>query len=99
MQGEADPKQLEFYVNKKHTTDNIEINNPFPQSPKHTSQATPVLPKQPSKPAVIPKAKDSPAETKPISKKEEKGIGETIIKAGKELWDWWESKGTATKEQ
>ncbi|WP_185113507.1 hypothetical protein, partial [Chryseobacterium sp. CCH4-E10] len=68
MQGEADPKQLEFYVtveyykNKKHVTDNIEVNNPLPQSPK-------------SKTASIPaKAKASPAEQKPKSKKKKKEL-------------------------
>ena len=105
IQGEIDPKKLEFYVtveyykNKKHATENVDVNNPFPQTPKQTPQTPPVSSKQPSKPAAIPKAKGSPAETKPVSKKEEKGIGETITKVGKELWDWWESKGTATKEQ
>ncbi len=105
IKGEIDPKKLEFYVtveyykNKKHATENVDVNNPFPQTPKQTPQTPPVSTKQPSKPASIPKAKNSPAETKPVSKKEEKGIGETIMEKGKELWDWWESKGTATKEQ
>ncbi len=95
MQGETDPKQLEFYVtveyyvNKKHATDNIEINNPFPQPPKPQPKQTPAKPK----------AKGSPAEQKPKSKKEEKGIGEKIAEAGKELWDWWEAKGTAKKDK
>ncbi|WP_435524281.1 hypothetical protein [Chryseobacterium indoltheticum] len=94
MQGEADPKQLEFYVtveyysHKKHATDNVNINNPFPQPQK---------PK--AKPATIPKAKDSPAAAKPASKKEEAGIMETVTSAGKELWDWFESRGTATKDK
>ena len=101
MQGEADAKQLEFYVtveyykNKKHATDNVEVNNPFPkpQKPKATT------PSSKPKPTAPPKAKGSPAETKPASKKEEKGIGDRIAEMGKELWDWWESKGTATKEK
>ncbi|WP_283420777.1 hypothetical protein [Chryseobacterium profundimaris] len=90
MQGETDPKQVEFYVtveyykNKKHATENVELNNPFPQTPK--SQ-----PKQPSPPSV-PKAKGSPAEQKPKSKKEEKGIMESIADQFLELWDWSESK-------
>ena len=103
--GEADPKQLEFYVtveyyvNKKHATDNIEINNPFPKTQKPKPQTSPAPIKPPSKPATIPKAKGSPAESKPASKKEEKGIGEIVMEKGKELWDWWESKGTIKKEQ
>lgn len=104
LKGEADPKQLEFYVtveyykNKKHTTENVEVNNPFPPSQKPKQQPVPTSTK-PSKSNTIPKAKGSPAEQKPPSKKEEKGIGERIIETGKELWDWWESKGTATKDQ
>lgn len=54
MQGEADPKQLEFYVtveyyvNKKHATDNIEINNPFPKTQKPKPQTSPAPIKPPS---------------------------------------------------
>jgi hypothetical protein len=96
IQGETDPKKLEFYVtveyykNKKHATENVEINNPFPQQKPQTPSA--------SKPTIS-KAKGSPAEQKPKSKKEEKGIGEKIAEAGKELWDWLEAKGTAKKDQ
>ncbi|MCU7618766.1 peptidoglycan DD-metalloendopeptidase family protein [Chryseobacterium sp. PBS4-4] len=95
MQGEADPKQLElyvtveYYVKKKYATENVEINNPFPQTPKPQTKSTPAKPK----------AKGSPAEQKPPSKKEEKGIGEILGEKIGELWDWWESKGTATKEK
>ncbi|WP_157450570.1 peptidoglycan DD-metalloendopeptidase family protein, partial [Chryseobacterium sp. CCH4-E10] len=97
IQGETDPKQVEFYVtveyykNKKHATDNVEVNNPFQQTAN--SQ-----PKKPSPPSV-PKAKGSPAEQKPKSKKEEKGIMESIADQFLELWDWSESKGTIKKEQ
>jgi GH24 family phage-related lysozyme (muramidase) len=93
MQGEADPKQLEFYVtveyykNKKHATDNVEVNNPFPQTPKPKTSSS------------LAKAKGSPAEQKPKSKKEEKGIMESIADQFLELWDWEESKGTIKKEQ
>ena len=96
MQGEADVKKLEFYVtveyykNKKHASNNESVDNPFPQQKTQTTTA--------SKPT-IPKAKGSPAEQKPKSKKEEKGIGEKIAEAGKELWDWLESKGTIKKEK
>ena len=49
--------------------------------------------------AKIPKARDSPAEQKLPSKKEEGGIVETAVQKAKELWDWWESKGTITREK
>ena len=99
IQGETDVNQLEFYVtveyykNKKHASNNESVNNPFPQ-PQKTQPNQPV-----TKPKEIPKAKGSAAEQKPKSKKEEKGIGEKIAEAGKELWDWWEGKGTIKKEQ
>ena len=95
IKGEADTKQLEFYVtveyykNKKHASNNESVDNPFPQQKPQTTSA--------SKPT-IPKAKGSPAEQKPPSKKEEKGIMETISEKLDELWDWAESKGTATKD-
>lgn len=96
MQGETDPKQLEFYVtveyykDKKHTTDNVNVNNPFPPI-KHEVAA---------KPRGVPKAKDSPAASKPASKKEEKGILENVRDWWEnfELWDWGESSGTAKKD-
>ena len=95
IQGETDVNQLEFYVtveyykNKKHASNNESVDNPFPQQKPQTTSA--------SKPT-IPKAKGSPAEQKPPSKKEEKGIMETISEKLDELWDWAESKGTATKD-
>ena len=46
-----------------------------------------------------PKAKGSPAASKPPSKKEESGIMDTISKGWGELWDWWESPGTAIKQR
>ncbi len=72
MQGEADPKQLEFYVtveyykNKKHATDNVEVNNPFPQNLK---------PKTSSSPA---KAKGSPAEQNRNQKKRKKELWKAL---------------------
>lgn len=96
MEGETDPKQLEFYVtveffrDRKHATDNVNLNNPFPQ------------PQRPqARPANIPKAKDSPAESRPPSKKEEKGILERLEDwwDSFELWDWEESQGTVKKDQ
>ncbi|WP_048511188.1 glycoside hydrolase family 19 protein [Chryseobacterium sp. FH2] len=98
IKGEADAKQLEFYVtveyykNKKHASENINVDNPFPQQ-QETKNPTQ------EKPKTTPKAKNSPAEQKPKSKKEEKGIMEPISKKWDELWDWAESKGTATEDK
>lgn len=98
MQGETDSKELEFYVtveyykNKKHATNNVDVKNP--------DYKPPVQPKSPSQPQNIPKkAEGSPAARKPASKKEEKGILETIVDKGKELWDWWETPGTVKPEK
>lgn len=97
MQGETDPKEFEFYVtveyylDKKHSSENVKVNNPlsfeFPPKPK---------PVPPEKPAT---AKGSPAEQKPPSKKEEKGIIDKAIDTWNELWDWAESKGTVKKDK
>lgn len=90
--GESD-NQLEFYVtveyfkNKKHATDNVNVKNPFPQ--KSGS----------SNPAPKTKAPNSPASQKPPSKKEEAGILDAISDKVGELWDWWESPGIATKDR
>lgn len=87
--------QLEFYVtveyfkNKRHATNNVNIKNPFP----------PEKAKSKSDNKSIPKAKGSPAENKPNSKKEESGISKIVTDIKKELWDWYEIKGTATKEK
>lgn len=95
MKGEANTKELEFYVtveyykHNKHATENVEVENPYAQYYKP----------KPYQPPVIPKAKGSPAAQKPVSQKEEKGIIDTAIDKMKELWDWGESKGTATKEK
>ncbi len=94
--GEADVKQLEFYVTveyyarKKHATKNIHVNNPLPLINGEVRD---------SPAEAIPKAKDSPAEQKPPSMKEEKGIGDIAVDKAKELWDWLEAKGTIIKEQ
>ena len=56
-------------------------------------------PKTCHEPKEISKAKGSPAETKPASKKEEKGIGDRIAEMGKELWDWFETQGTVIKDK
>lgn len=97
--GEMDG-QLEFYVtveyykDKKHATQNVNVNNPFPAKSK--PQTPPATPKSTSK---TPKATGSPAETKPTSQKEEKGILTVLSDKASELWDWAESVGTATKDK
>jgi len=97
MQGETDPKLLEFYVtveyysHKKHATDNVNINSPFP----------PIKHEVPVKPRGVPKAKGSPAASKPASKKEEVGILENVRDWWEDfdLWDWGESSGTIKKDK
>lgn len=105
-QGERDPKELEFYVtveyyqNKKHATNNVEVKNPDykppvqqPKSPAPPKGSTPAPQKTP------PKAAGSPASQKPQSKKEEKGIMEQAAEWFGQLWDWGESEGTVKPEQ
>lgn len=107
--GEQDSK-LEFYVtveyfkNKKHATDNVEVRNPYPQTPTPKSPPVTPAPKPASaRPTAPPKAQGSPAAAKPASQKEEKGIWdsitETVTQRGGELWDWAESVGTAIKDK
>lgn len=94
MRGEADSKQLEFYVTveyykgKIHDSENVEIKNP-------RATPSPIGTKPPEKKRAI-KAKGSPAEQKPASKKEEKGIWDNFKDY---LHDWAEAKGTVTKEK
>ncbi|SNV34693.1 Uncharacterised protein [Chryseobacterium taklimakanense] len=97
MEGEVDVKQLEFYVtveyfkHKKHPTGNVYVNNPEAKIyPEKKSQ---------KKPATPPAAPGSPAEQKGKSQKVEKGILDKIGETWDELWDWWETKGTAKKDQ
>ncbi len=86
MRGEHDG-QLEFYVTVEYF-----------KTKKHSTENVEIIydpfprPKNPPPPS-------PPAKEKGKSKKEEKSIGEKIAETGKELWDWWESKGTATKNQ
>ncbi|QYS89555.1 peptidoglycan-binding domain-containing protein [Flavobacterium davisii] len=94
MQGEADIRELEFYVtveyyrNKKHTTANVDIQNPLPTENTPPSQST-----------GIKKAKGSPAEEKPKSKKEESGLLTPISETLGEIWDWVETQGTALRDK
>jgi predicted chitinase len=98
--GEMD-KELEFYVtveyytDKKHASDNINVQNP--------EYKTPVQPKSPASPSPAPgktppKAKDSPAAQKQPSNKE-KGMVDQAVDWFKELWDWGESSGTVKPKQ
>ncbi|WP_267401674.1 MULTISPECIES: hypothetical protein [unclassified Chryseobacterium] len=102
MRGEQEG-QLEFYVtveyykNKKHDSKNVNVQNPLYKVPppiKHESRQKPKETQHPTK------AQGSPATQKPKSKKEEKGIWDTMFDRGKELWDVAESKiATATKDK
>ena len=98
MRGEADARQIEFYVTaeyyktKKHASENVDINNPFPEQKKPQNTQHP-------KQNALTKAKGSPAEQKPRSKKEEKGLLNTAWEMVGELWDFSESKGTAKKDK
>lgn len=110
MQGESDPKQLEFYVtveyyqNRKHASDNVNVQNPSAanhSAPQNTPANRPSAPSSPQPAAnnAPPRAPGSPAASKPESKKEEKGIVDTVTDYLRELWDWAESKGTIKPEQ
>ena len=107
-QGEKDPKELEFYVtveyykNKKHATDNVNIKNPDYKPPVQQPKPTTTPPKNntpASAPKTPPKANGSPAASKPSSQKEEKGIMDKAAEWWDELWDWGESKGTVKPGQ
>ncbi|WP_228462891.1 glycosyl hydrolase 108 family protein [Chryseobacterium caseinilyticum] len=103
MQGETDPRQLEFYVtveyfsHRKHATDNIHINNP--QGTPRRPQPRPATNNQPSQPTpngnTPPRAQNSPAAEKPQSQKEEMGIMDNVRNwwNNLELWDWAEARG------
>jgi len=102
MRGEHDG-QLEFYVtveyykNKTHNSENVNIRNPLYQPEAAAKNTSPPKVKTALPPT---KAKNSPAAGKPKSKKEEKGIWDTMMDKGKELWDVAESKiATAIKDK
>lgn len=106
MEGETDPKQLEFYVtveyyaHKKHATDNVNVNTPA--SIYHPSSKPNPKPAPPQ-----PKTESSPAEQKGQSQKEQKGIIESatetiagaVSEIGKKIYDWAETKGKIKKDQ
>ncbi|RXM49970.1 MULTISPECIES: hypothetical protein [unclassified Chryseobacterium] len=111
MEGETDPKQLEFYVtveyyaHKKHATDNININTPKEILPPEKSQ-TKTDPSPPPKkeiPKEQPKKEATPAEQKGKSQKEEKEAKaapkEDITDKDKKVWDWSEAKGKIDNQQ
>lgn len=89
MKGEADAKEFEFYVTveyykgKTHNSENVNVHNP--------------LYKALEKKKFHPKAQGSPAEQKPLSKREEKNI--LIHQANGYLHDWAEVKGKAQKDK
>ena len=99
MQGEADTKQLEFYVTveyfkkNKHATENVNINNPFPKPQKPVA----------TKPQAPAKANGSPAASKPSSKKDEKGIWDRFTEGasefGRQIYDHAEAKAKAMYDQ
>ncbi|WP_370901143.1 glycoside hydrolase family 19 protein [Chryseobacterium gossypii] len=102
--GETDSKELEFYVtveyykNKRHSTNNVEVKNPFSfELPKGKPQPKP-QPK-PAASSAPPRAQGSPAAQKPRSQKEEKGIIDKALDWWNELWDYQESKGIVKPEQ
>ena len=92
MQGETDPKQLEFYVtveyfsHKKHATDNVNVNNPLhtpapisqPRPQQPTDNPTPPAQSTPETPSnnTRPRAENSPAAEKPASQMEERGVAD-----------------------
>ncbi|SDI54359.1 hypothetical protein SAMN05421846_10984 [Chryseobacterium taeanense] len=89
MKGEADAKEFEFYVTveyykgKTHDSENVNVHNPLYK----------VLEKK----KFHPKAQGSPAEQKPLSKRDEKNI--LIHQANGYLLDWAEVKGKAQKDK
>lgn len=105
LQGEIDVRQVEFYVTveyysqKKHASNNVNIDTP-------KQDLSPSKPKS-APPLEQPKAKGSAAEQKGASKKEEKGIIESVkekvsgivTQVGKELIDFVEQKGTVKKDK
>ncbi|MCY0978708.1 M23 family metallopeptidase [Chryseobacterium wangxinyae] len=86
MRGEHDG-QLEFYVTVEYF-----------KTKKHSTENVEII-YDPFPRPKNPPPHSPPAKEKGKSKKEEKSIGEKIAETGKELWDWWESKGTASNKQ
>lgn len=106
MKGEADSRELEFYVtveyfkNKKHATNNVDVKNPLAfEIPKEKPQPNSQQQQKTATPSAPPKAEGSPAAQKQQSQKEEKGIIDKALDWWNELWDYQESKGTVKPQQ
>lgn len=101
MKGEADAKELEFYITVEyykgniHDSENVNVKNPLYWTPGVVPP--PLGTKKPERKATV-KAKNSPAEQKPISKREEKNI---LIPQSKDYLqhDWAEVMGKALKNK
>lgn len=101
MKGEADAKELEFYVTVEyykgniHDSENVNVKNPLYWTPGVIPP--PLGTKKPERKPTV-KAKNSPAEQKPISKREEKNI---LIPQSKDYLqhDWAEVMGKALKDK
>ncbi|WP_415325557.1 M23 family metallopeptidase [Chryseobacterium sp. MMS23-Vi53] len=101
MKGEAHAEELEFYVTaeyykgKIHDSENVNVKNPLYWTPGVVP--APIGTKKPERKPTI-KAKNSPAEQKPISKREEKNI---LLPQAKDYLqhDWAEIKGKALKNK
>ncbi|MGO4710098.1 hypothetical protein AB4Y90_13465 [Chryseobacterium sp. 2TAF14] len=113
MQGETDPKHLEFYVtveyfsHNKHATDNLNVDNPLhvsavtpqtrPQQPASNSPSQPTS--EPPSNNAQPRAENSPAAEKPVSEMEERGVAGQNADPNEKLHDYQEAKGTIEAEQ
>lgn len=115
MQGETDPKQLEFYVtveyfsHNKHATDNVNVNNPLhtptptpqsrPQQPANNPSTPPQSTPETSSNNAQPRAENSPAAEKPASQMEERQVAGQSPNPSEELHDYQEAQGTIQADQ
>ncbi|WP_449399284.1 glycoside hydrolase family 19 protein [Chryseobacterium wanjuense] len=96
--GEKDPKKLEFYVtveyykDRKHATNNVEVQNPEYKEPAQQPKSDTKIPASDSGQTVTPAKTNN---EQPASKKEEKGVGDTSQKPEAVK----ETKGTVEPEQ
>lgn len=101
-QGEKDPKKLEFYVtveyykDKKHATNNVDVQNPEYKEPAKQPK------EEPKQPASSPSQNNNPSngtpaktQDQPASKKEEKDVGDNSQKPDAVK----ETKGTVEPEK
>ncbi len=102
VNGEREPQKLEFYVtveyyeNRKHATNNIDVQNPEYREPARPGTAEPAQHPAPSPDNNPPVQPEESATEKPASKKEENGIGDP---AAEKPVDYQEAKGTVEPEQ